>query len=181
MSVAADPCILVIFGASGDLTKRLLMPALYNLACNKMLPEHFAIVGIALEEMTTEQFRERMTKDIQQFKTRPTFDEKVWADFVSRLHYTSGNFNDHAAYERLATLIGQLEKQFQTGGNLLFYMAVPPSIFGLISDHLSQVGVTKRPQGWSRIVVEKPFGHDLASAKKLNGELLAHWSEHQIY
>ena len=178
---AADPCILVIFGASGDLTKRLLMPALYNLACDRLLPGRFAIVGIALDEMTTEQFRAKMTEDIKKFSTRKAFDPDVWAEFVERLHYTPGNFSDPAAYDRLAKIVGELEAQYHAQGNIIFYMATPPSIFGMISGHIDQAGFKKREKGWIRIIVEKPFGHDLPSAIELNKQLLTHWLESQIY
>ncbi len=177
----APPCLLVLFGASGDLTKRLLMPALYNLACDGLLSEHFAIAGIALDDLSTEQFRANMTTDIQKFTTRKTFDATVWSDFVSRLYYTPGNFSDPAAYQRLAQLIHQLEAQHQTEGNIIFYLAVPPVVFGLVSTQLAAAGLKDRPRGWSRIVVEKPFGQDLASAQELNRTLLKHWSEEQIY
>jgi glucose-6-phosphate 1-dehydrogenase len=177
----AEPCLLVIFGASGDLTKRLLMPALYNLACDRLLSPHFAIVGIALDEMTTEQFRARMTEDIKKFSTRKTFDPAVWDEFVGRLHYTPGNFSDPAAYRKLLDLTGKLDAQYETAGNVIVYMATPPSVFGLISDQLSKAGFKDRPHGWTRIIVEKPFGHDLPSAVALNKEILAHWREEQIY
>jgi glucose-6-phosphate 1-dehydrogenase len=176
-----EPCILVIFGASGDLTKRLLMPALYNLKCNDLLPEAFAIVGIALDELTSEQFRTRMSEDILKFNTRQTFDKDIWDKFVPRLYYTPGNFGDNAAYRRLSDLVTQLDAQYHAQGNIIFYMATPPAVFGMISDHLEEAGFKKRPQGWTRIIVEKPFGHDLPSAITLNRELLKHWSETQIY
>jgi glucose-6-phosphate 1-dehydrogenase len=177
----ADPCLLVIFGASGDLTKRLLMPALYNLACDGLLPERFAIVGIAMDEMSTGDFRARMTQDIQKFSTRKNFDPAVWERFVARLHYTSGNFGDPAAYRKLAEIVTGLDAELEIGGNVIFYMATPPSIFGMISDHLNQAGFKKKEKGWIRIIVEKPFGHDLDSAIELNKQLLAHWREDQIY
>src|SRR3954466_15276733 len=100
----AEPCVLVIFGASGDLTKRLLMPAFYNLACDGLLPEQLAIVGIALDELSTDQFRTRMNEDIRKFSTRKTFDPGVWDQLVRRLYYTPGNFSDPEAYRRLAEL-----------------------------------------------------------------------------
>ncbi len=171
----AASCIVVIFGASGDLTKRLLMPAFYNLACDGLLPKQFAIVGTALEPLTTEQFRARMTDDIKKFNTRKTFDERVWTDLVSRLHYTPGNFGDQDSYLRLAEVVKKLDTEQQAEGNVLFYMAVPPSIFGMISEHIDKAGFKKREKGWNRIIVEKPFGHDLPSAIELNRTLLAHW------
>src|SRR5262245_49254511 len=99
------PCIMVIFGASGDLTKRLLMPALFNLACDGLLPENFAIIGSAMDPLTTDQFRERMTADIRKFNTRPDFDEEVWKKLCDRLYYTPGKFDDLAAFERLAAIV----------------------------------------------------------------------------
>jgi glucose-6-phosphate 1-dehydrogenase len=176
-----DPCTLVIFGASGDLTKRLLMPALYNLACDGLLNEHFAIIGIAWDQLSTEQFRARMSEDVRKFNTRPNFDDRLWDNFVTRLHYTSGDFGDAAAYRRLGELIARIETERQTGGNLLFYFATPPKVFGLISGMLSQAGYVHREKGWTRVIIEKPFGHDLASAVALNREILAHWREDQIY
>jgi glucose-6-phosphate 1-dehydrogenase len=176
-----ESCLVVIFGASGDLTKRLLMPAFYNLACDALLPQHFAIVGTALDELTTEQFRARMTTDIRQFSTRRTFDAQVWDDLVARLYYTPGSFSDPAAYQRLAALVAKLDAEYQAGGNILFYLAAPPAVFGLISRNLDQAGFKQRGKGWTRIIVEKPFGQDLPSAVELNRTLLAHWSEDQIY
>ena len=176
-----DPCLIVIFGASGDLTKRLLMPAFYNLTCDGLLPEQFAVVGIALDELTTDDFRKRMTDDIKKFSTRKTFDEGNWQKLVSRLYYTPGNFGDPEAYRRLAELVAKLDAQYQANGNIIFYMATPPSVFGLISGRLNDAGFKKREKGWTRIIVEKPFGRDLPSAIELNSQLLAHWSESQIY
>ena len=180
-TTAAPPCLLVIFGASGDLTKRLLMPALYNLAIDGLLPEKFVILGIAMDVMTTEQFRTKMTEDIKTFTTRKEFDDDVWTSFVGRLHYISGQFNDDSAYARLGDQIKTLDLENQIGGNVIFYMAVPPSIFGMISDHLDSAGLKDRGQGWTRLIVEKPFGHDLESGVELNQQLLKHWTEKQIY
>lgn len=177
----ADPCILVLFGASGDLTKRLLTPALYNLCADGLLPERFALVGVARDEMSSEQFRERLTADIQRFTTRQPFDPKPWERLVSRLHYLPGDFGDAAAYQRLAELLRRVDAEQHIGGNLLFYLATPPAVFGLISSQLENAGLQKRPNGWTRLIVEKPFGHDLASAIALNRQLQAHWSEDQIY
>src|SRR5262245_39955043 len=124
----ADPCTLVIFGASGDLTKRLLMPALFNLKCDRLLSEQFAIVGMAMDELTTEQFRERMSNDIKQFATRKTVDETVWSAFRNHLYYTPGRFDDPAAFAKLLELVKQLDKERHALGNVLFYMATPPSV-----------------------------------------------------
>jgi glucose-6-phosphate 1-dehydrogenase len=176
-----EPCVLVLFGASGDLTKRLLMPAFFNLACDSLLSKRFAIVGIALDQMSTEEFRSRMTADIKQFSTRSKFNDNVWHDLVSRFHYTAGNFSEVDTFRRLAELVNKVDTQVQADGNILFYMAVPPAIFGMISDNLVKAGFKDRPKGWTRLIVEKPFGTDLPSAIKLNRELLSFWTEDQIY
>ncbi len=176
-----DPCVLVLFGASGDLTRRLLTPSLYNLACDGLLPEQFAVVGTALDDLTDEQFRERLTTALPQFCTRPTVDARVWQSLAARLYYTPGNFADPAAYRRLAELVKQLDARHQTRGNVLFYLAVPPTVFGLIADNLHAAGFNDRRGGWTRLIVEKPFGTDLPSALELNRALLRHWSEEQIF
>jgi glucose-6-phosphate 1-dehydrogenase len=176
-----EPCVLVIFGASGDLTRRLLTPALYNLACDGLLPERLAVAGIALDDLSTEQFRARLSADVRQFTTRPAVDGRVWEWLEGRLHYTQGDFADPEAYRRLADLVARLDAQYQAGGNVLFYLATPPVVFGLICESLARAGFNERQKGWVRIIVEKPFGHDLASAIALNRRLLAHWSEDQIY
>ncbi|MGE3809473.1 MAG: glucose-6-phosphate dehydrogenase [Gemmataceae bacterium] len=177
----ADPCILVIFGASGDLTKRLLMPAFYNLACDKLLPEQFAIIGMAMTEWTSEEFRQKMTEDIQVFNTRKGVDPKVWDPFVKNIYYTPGKFDDLNAFQKLRELIDKLDAQLKTKGNILFYMATPPVVFGMISTQLDKAGFKDESKGWRRIIVEKPFGHDLPSALELNREILKYWTEDQIY
>ena len=176
-----DPCVMVIFGASGDLTKRLLMPALYNLACDGLLPKRFALVGVSLDALTTEEFRARLTNDIRQFSTRKQFDEDVWSDFVGRLNYTAGQFDDPATFTRLNEIVTRLDTEWQTDGNVLYYLAIPPPLFGLISNQLAAAGATRGEHGWRRLIVEKPFGRDLASAVELSRELLKHWREDQIY
>ena len=177
----AEPCVLVIFGASGDLTKRLLMPSFYNLACDGLLPEQFAIVGIAMDSLTTESFREKMSTDIKTFSTRKEFDPKTWDWLNSRLYYMPGKFDDQGAFAKLAELVAKLDQQYKAKGNVLFYMATPPSVFGLISDNLEKAGFKTSSAGWKRIIVEKPFGTDLPSAIALNREILKYWREDQIY
>src|SRR6266446_690315 len=177
----AQPCVVVIFGASGDLTKRLLMPALYNLTCDGLLSEHLAIVGMAMDDFTTESFREKMSADVRQFSTRKEFDARAWDRLCSRLHYTPGKFDDSAAFVRMAELVAKLDGQYQARGNVLFYMATPPSVFGLISDNLERAGFKTSSPGWKRIIVEKPFGTDLPSAIALNREILKYWAEEQIF
>jgi glucose-6-phosphate 1-dehydrogenase len=175
-----DPCAFVIFGASGDLTKRLLMPAIYNLACDGFLPHNFVIIGVAKTDMNHDSFREQMSKDIKQFTTRD-FDAKVWDEFVKNLYYITGSFDDASMYQKLKELLNEVDTKHKTEGNYLFYLAVPPVVFGLISSQLGTAGLASEGIGWSRLIVEKPFGHDLESAVTLNRELQQHWQEHQIW
>jgi glucose-6-phosphate 1-dehydrogenase len=176
-----DPCILVIFGASGDLTKRLLAPALYNLLCDELLSERFAVVGTSMADFTTESFREKLTADVQTFCTRKDFNRSLWDGLARRTYYLPGRFDDLSAYERLGELCKKLDEEYQTGANILFYLATPPSFFGVIGENLGKAGLAQVPAGWRRLVVEKPFGHDLPSAVELNRVLLRHFSESQIF
>jgi glucose-6-phosphate 1-dehydrogenase len=179
-NIPSQPCVMLIFGASGDLTKRLLVPALYNLACDGLLNENFALLGSAMDPLTTESFRERMTNDIKKFHTRKEFDQGVWDNLVSRFHYTPSTFSDLAVFQKLKEEVGQLDKKYKCSGNVLFYFAVAPRFFGLLCDNLHKCGFKDSP-GWKRIIVEKPFGTDLKSALQLNKEVLANWNEDQIY
>jgi glucose-6-phosphate 1-dehydrogenase len=179
-SPAAPPCVMVIFGASGDLTKRLLMPALYNLRCDGLLPDEFAIIGVARDELTTQAFQERLSNDIRTFQTRKEFDETVWTDLRSRLHYMAGSFDDASLFTQLKEQVTRLDKEIGAGGNVLFYLATPPSVMALVATNLARAGL-REPPGWKHIIVEKPFGTSLQSARELNKQLLANWDESQIY
>ena len=180
---ASKPCIMLIFGASGDLTKRLLMPALYNLACDGLLSENFAVLGAATSEMTDGEFRERMGGEengIRKFHTRPAFDEGTWNQLESRLHYQVASFSELDDFTALRERVSQLDGQYQAGGNILFYFATAPKFFGMICENLHKAGFKSGP-GWKRIIVEKPFGSDLQSALALDEELHTNWEENQIY
>jgi glucose-6-phosphate 1-dehydrogenase len=176
----AAPGVLVILGASGDLTKRLLMPALYNLACDGLLPEEFAIVGMARREMTTAAFREQQRQEINKFNTRRSFDAERWQWLESKLHYTAGEFDDAAAYGRLRALVEEVGRGTAAASNTLLYLAISPEFFAVVNQQLAAAGFTRLP-GEKRIIVEKPFGKDLASAHSLNQSLLSLWSEDEIY
>lgn len=176
----AAPCVMVIFGASGDLTRRLLLPAIYNLVCDGLLPETFAIVGMALDDMTTAEFREKQRANIREFSTRKTFDLEKWEWLESRLYYTPGDFSDLAAFERLKHLVAEVDGKVQAGGNALVYLAIAPAVFEVVTRNLDVAGF-KRRTGWLRIIVEKPFGRDLRTAIELNKAIRAHWDEEQIY
>src|SRR5580700_8299556 len=135
-----QPCVMLVFGASGDLTKRLLVPALYNLACDGLLSKNFALLGSAMDPLTTESFRERMTADIQKFHTRKEFDAPVWDDLVSRFHYVQGAFDDKAAFQKLRAEVKRLDGVVGAKDNVLFYFATAPKFFGLICDNLNEAG-----------------------------------------
>jgi len=176
-----DPCVLVIFGASGDLTKRLLIPSLFNLYGDDLLPEHFAILGVAMDDFTSESFRQRMSEDVRTFSRRDSFDEALWLSFCERIHYQQGRFDDPTTFTQLASFLQALNGRYNTEGNVLFYMATPPSVFGMISEAVRAIGLNREHQGWRRIIVEKPFGSDYSSAKMLNQKILNYWNESQVY
>jgi glucose-6-phosphate 1-dehydrogenase len=176
-----DPCVFVIFGATGDLTKRLLMPSLYNLLANKLLPDKFAIVGVSNVSMSSEDFRKQLGDEIKQFATTKVSDE-LWKWFDARLSYLPGDFKDPATYQRLKSELEKTDKQHGTPGNYLFYTAVAPAFFGEIVKQLAGTGLTKESDGhWRRVIIEKPFGHDLESANALNREIGACIHENQAY
>ncbi len=177
----AGPCAFVIFGAAGDLTKRLLVPALYNLAASGLLPDGFAVIGVARGEMSDEEFRERMGAALRQFATMP-LEPDIVRDLVGRMFYVRGDFDDAQTYRRLAEALDKVARKFPTGGNGLFYLATPPSVFALVAQHLADAGLAREGDGpWRRIVIEKPFGADLTSARDLDRKLLSLFEERQIF
>jgi glucose-6-phosphate 1-dehydrogenase len=177
----SPPCAIVIFGAAGDLTKRKLLPALYNLKASGLLPRQLAIVGVTRKEKSHEQFREEQSKDIREFATRPV-DDVLWGEIRGALYYQAGEFSDPGMYARLGALLGEVAKAHGTGGNVLFYLATPPSFFGEIVKRLGEAGLAHQEgDGWRRVVIEKPFGRDLDSARALNVELARALEESQIY
>jgi glucose-6-phosphate 1-dehydrogenase len=177
----ADPCVMVIFGASGDLTKRKLIPALYNLAKDNLLPRQFAIVGFASGELTTEAFREQLSHDIRSFATGPV-DEQTWDWFRRRIYYVRGSFQDAEAYRRLAQTLTEVSGEHGIDGSHFYYLAVAPKFFGTIVQQLGAAGLAREDDGrWRRIIIEKPFGRDLDSARALNAEIKQVLSEQQIY
>ncbi len=159
------------------------MPALYNLACEGLLPENFALVGADIVEMSSEQFRAKMsdeTDGIRKFHTRRKFDDAIWNKLVAKFHFVQAK--DLDGYAKLKATVQKLQSEHKTGDNVLFYFAVSPKIFGLISGNLAKSGFKDASDGgWRRIIVEKPFGTDLKSARQLNKELLEYWKEEQIY
>jgi glucose-6-phosphate 1-dehydrogenase len=180
-----QPCVLVIFGATGDLTHRKLLPALYNLAIEQPLPPQFSVVGVARRPFSNEEFRRQALDSINQFSRRTPVNPAVWETFSKGLFYCQSQFDDPNGYQSLKELLEQLDRERGTGGNRLFYLATPPSFYPVIGDMLSKAGVAQRGNAdgpsFARIIVEKPFGHDYDSAQRLNAELNKGFSEKQIY
>jgi glucose-6-phosphate 1-dehydrogenase len=178
----SEPCTVVIFGAAGDLTKRKLIPALHNLASYGLLPKQCAVVGVARRPLSDDDFRAQMARELQRYATSPTSQE-VAAAFAGRLAFVGGDIADPAMYAGLRERLGEIQKKVGSG-NILFYMATPPAAFGQIARGLHAAGLTDEAApgaGWRRVIIEKPFGHDLDSAVALNGELRAVLRESQIF
>ncbi len=177
----AGPCVLVIFGASGDLTKRLLMPAIYHLKRANLLADSFAIVGVARSEQTAVAFRERLRNAFQQF-ARENIEETDWDWLAKRMQYLAGDLNNPSTYDRLKELLHDIDGKSGTGGNYLFYFAIPATEFAGVVEHLGAAGLVRESSGyWRRVVIEKPFGIDLESAKELNRLLWQNVDESQIF
>jgi glucose-6-phosphate 1-dehydrogenase len=174
-----EPCAIVIFGASGDLTQRKLMPALYSLAYRRLLPDELGIVGIARTEQSTEEFVEQMRAAVEEHARDP-FRDDVWSTLAGGIRYLAADFASEEALDELMGVLSALDEERGTRGNRLYYLAVPPAAFGLIVD---QLGERKDVDGdgWARLIVEKPFGHDLASAQELDERLHRHFREREIF
>jgi len=176
-----DPCSFVIFGATGDLTHRLVMPSLYNLEATDLLPDKFCVVGVARKGTSSDDLRDSLMKGLRQYATRPV-DDKVARRLLECVTSIEADPKDPASFDAMRERLEKLEANRATGGNRLFYLATPPTAFAPISRELGRTGMLKEANGaWRRLVVEKPFGTDLASAKALNDELLNIVTEHQIY
>jgi glucose-6-phosphate 1-dehydrogenase len=175
-----DPCSFIIFGVSGDLAHRLVIPALYNLAASNLLPDKFCIVGVARRGMSSAELAESLLKGLKQFATRPIDDARA-RQLLSCVTAIEADPSDGASFDAMRKKLDELEAARGTGGNRLFYLATPPNAFLPISRELFRTGMLKEDGPWRRLVVEKPFGTDLASAKALNTELLKLVTERQIY
>lgn len=178
----SEPCVMIIFGASGDLTKRLLVPSLYNLACDDLLSPNFAVLGTGRSEISNAQFRESMASQetgLRAFHTRKEFDEEACDQLLERFYFESANI-DVEGFTRLKKTVDALDAEYQAGGNVLFYFAMAPRFFGGLCENLYKAGF-QEGSGWKRIIVEKPFGTNLQSALNLNNEILKYWKEEQIY
>jgi len=176
-----QPCTVVIFGASGDLTFRKLIPALYNIAADGDLPAGLKVVGFARRPKTDESFREELETAARKF-SRQTVKDELWDSFSQSIFYHQSEFADADGYASLAQRLDRIDEEHGTRGNRLFYLAVAPDQFGLILEHLKNAGLNEaKPGAWSRVVVEKPFGTDLPSAERLNAEVRATFAEKDTY
>ncbi len=180
---AADPCTIVIFGASGDLSRRKLVPALYGLAARNCLARRFAIIGFSRTPMTDEAFRKTAIDSVKKFADASTVREEECTEFANALAYVAGEYHHADAFEKLKSRLEELDREHKLNGNRLFYLATPPDVYPGIIEQLNRAGLAKNPNGksWTRIIIEKPYGRDLASARKLNQTVLQAFDESQIY
>jgi glucose-6-phosphate 1-dehydrogenase len=192
---AADPCALVLFGATGDLAKRLVVPALYNLACSGTLPEHFALIGVARGENNVDDWRRTLYDALKSFvgNGSGTFsadhiDEAAWKRLADRMSFVQGDLTKPELYQDLCAALDEAKDRNGTRGNAIFYLAVADPLFGPVVEHLGKAGLTGQPSGasdkagfWRRVVIEKPFGHSLESARALNADILKTLGEDQIF
>jgi len=177
----ADPCVMVIFGFTGDLTRRKLIPALYNLASQQLLSSEFAVIGVGRTPMSDEDARKKVTEDFKKFATGAV-DKDLWESFVRRISYISGDFDDPATYDKLKETLARVDEEHKSHGNYFFYMAAAPKFFDDVVERLAKIGLMREENShWRRVIIEKPFGHDLDSAKALNKHLLKVVCEDQIY
>jgi glucose-6-phosphate 1-dehydrogenase len=177
---SAPPCALVIFGASGDLAKRKLIPAIYELARQKMLSENFVLVGYSRSEMTDDAYRQECREAVQKFARTKPVDEAVWKRIENATFYVRGDYGAEPDHARLQETLAKYDQKFGTAGNRLFYLSTPPNTFAPIIEALGK-NKGANPKTWERIIIEKPFGRDLASAKALNALLHKYFSEEQVF
>ncbi len=177
-------CAIVIFGATGDLTRRMIVPALYKLQQRGLLPHDFAIVGFSRSKWNTAVFRDEMAAAVRQDAGATAFDRESWQKFAKRLHYISGNYGEEADFHDLAALLADVSKEHNCGANYIFYLSTPPSVYSDVIRQLGVVGLHQTPAGaapWRRVVIEKPFGRDLATAQALNAQIANVFDESQTY
>jgi glucose-6-phosphate 1-dehydrogenase len=191
----ADSCAMVIFGAFGDLTKRLVVPALYNLDRTGLLPKNFVLIGVDLAEGTDESWRQHLHQMLESFIgdksaefSVQAIDEKLWGSLAGRMRYVKGDITKPELYQALKDVLAGVQKQYDTAGNVIFYLAVADRFFGPVVDRLGEAGLSDEPEQeegrsgfWRRVVIEKPFGHDLQSAKALNARIARTLQEDQIF
>jgi glucose-6-phosphate 1-dehydrogenase len=179
-----DPCVMVIFGATGDLTRRMLGPALYNLARERLLPLNFSVVGVARRPVDDTSFRGQLREGIDRYSRSGPAEPLVWESLAGTVEYVPVEFHDAGAYRRLAERLRQIDRERGTAGNRVFYLATPPSSYPEIIEQLGRAGLNRSPEGtggYTRIIIEKPFGHDLESARRLNAQIHRVFDERQVY
>jgi len=181
LSRTPDPAVMVIFGASGDLTARKLMPALYNLALNRYLPSGFSVIGVADTPLSEDDFRAHMADAVRKFSRTQPVDRAVWQSVAEGLSYVRMPFDDLDGYGRLAAELERMDRERGTNGNRVFYFATAPQFFPVIVERLGASGIARTGAGWKRVVIEKPFGHDLKTAKELNHTIHSVFAEPQVY
>lgn len=174
-------CIMVIFGGTGDLTHRKLLPAIYNLIHSKKLPHNFAIVSIGRKEIDDEAYRQEAYNSIKKFSRYKKIDEDLWDEIAKRLHYKKLEFHDSTGYDELNNFLKGLDKVYNTKGNRIFYLAVSPEYFDTITEELNTHNLVKNDSSWQRLIIEKPFGGDLASARRLNQKISKVFGEDNTY
>ena len=177
------PAVIVIFGASGDLTRRKLVPALHSVSCSGLLSPATRVIGVARTSLSDEAFRDRLYEGVVEYarlKPSPGICE-LWPRFAERHSYLAGSYDDPKTYRRLAERLAQLDTEFGTQGSALFYLATPPTLYPIIAEQLGRAGLNRSDRGWRRIIIEKPFGHNLESARQLNRQVHAVFDESQIY
>jgi glucose-6-phosphate 1-dehydrogenase len=178
----ADPCTVIIYGASGDLTKRKLVPALYRLTQERLVPGEFAIVGVSRSAMSHDDFRAKMKDAVATFSEAKRVDEAVWESFAKGIFYLPGDIGSPESYKQLSDLLDQIDKDRGTAGNRVFYLSTAPEHYAMAVKQLGDAGLAKpKPGSWVRTIIEKPFGYDLASAKKLNEDVARVFDEDQVY
>src|SRR2546426_7492384 len=178
----AEPCTVIIFGASGDLTKRKLVPALYRLVQERLVPAEFAIVGLTRTEKDDDGFRDKMKESVAQFSEAKRVDEEVWHSFAQGIYYLTADIGNADDYQKLGALLDRVDGERGTAGNRLFYLSVAPRFYAAAVEQLGRAGLAKAKAGsWVRVIIEKPFGTDLESARLLNQQIHEHLDESQIY
>ena len=179
----ADPCTVILFGASGDLAKRKVIPAMYDLAQHNSLGERYAIIGFARTQMTDESFRTTIGEAAKTISEVGPIEPAKWNEFSSNLYYSAGEYGNPDSYTQLAKRLEEIDKDKKLGGNRLFYLSTPPEVYPDIVEQLGRAGLARpaNPNSWVRIIIEKPFGRDLASAKELNRIVLNVFEEKQVY
>src|SRR5712692_8241297 len=176
-----EPCVMVIFGATGDLTHRKLLPALYNLALEHPLPAGFSVVGFARRPYSDDVFRQQALESINEFSCLKPVNPQVWESFASGIRYLQSDFHEAAGYEKLNALLNALDQERGTSGNRIFYLSTPPSQYPDIIQRLGAAGLNRSRKGWTHLIIEKPFGHELSSERELNRQVAKVFKKQQVY